>query len=502
MNYVSIIIEFLRGRPRMVFWCVTLTQAALWALLPSLFFSSPPGDVPMLLAIGHEFQLGSYLGPPLAFWLGEIAFRVGGSPGIYVLAQVCIVATYWAVFTLGRAIVGTRHAVLAVLLMIGIAAFAVPSPDFGPAILAAPFWALSLLWLWRAVGEGDRGSWFLLAVALGLLLLADYVGLILVALMIPVVLVSQRGRDALGDPEPWLAAALLVLLIVPHLAWLSYRYDLVLTELREGSTFAAALKSGLWLLGAIVFTHLGLFLLAGLASGWPRHRDSHAPEIDRNPVDGFARFYVYYFALMPAAVAIAIASASGRIGSLQRVAPLVVLSGLALIVFAGNRVLLYRERFVSSAWVGLLVVPPVLVVAGLVLLPWIFATNLKMSQPASTMGRFFADNFQRRTGRPLEYVTGDERFAPLIALGSPSRPHVYFDWAPQLSPWASPDDFQNRGGLLVWTATDNAGTPPAALKTQFPAMVAEVPRVFARVVQGVLPLTRLGWAVIRPAGTH
>jgi hypothetical protein len=26
----------------------------------------------MLLAIGREFVLGSYLGPPLAFWLGEL----------------------------------------------------------------------------------------------------------------------------------------------------------------------------------------------------------------------------------------------------------------------------------------------------------------------------------------------------------------------------------------------------------------------------------------------
>src|SRR5665213_1385452 len=146
MHYVSLIIEFLRGRPKLVFWCVALTQAALWSILPSLFFSSPPGEVPMLLAIGHEFQLGSYLGPPLAFWLGELAFRIAGGVGVYVLAQGCIVAAYWAVFTLGRAIVGTRHAVLAILLMVGIAAFAVPSPDFGPAVLAAPLWALALLY--------------------------------------------------------------------------------------------------------------------------------------------------------------------------------------------------------------------------------------------------------------------------------------------------------------------------------------------------------------------
>ena len=59
-------------------------------------------------------------------------------------------------------------------------------------------------------------------------------------------------------------------------------------------------------------------------------------------------------------MAIAVAFASGRLGPLDRVAPLVVLSGLAVVVAAGDKVLLYRERLVSSAWLGLLVAPPVL----------------------------------------------------------------------------------------------------------------------------------------------
>ncbi len=47
MHYVSLIIEFLRGRPAVVFWTVALTQAALWTLMPALFYSAPPGDVPL-----------------------------------------------------------------------------------------------------------------------------------------------------------------------------------------------------------------------------------------------------------------------------------------------------------------------------------------------------------------------------------------------------------------------------------------------------------------------
>ena len=101
-------------------------------------------------------------------------------------------------FTLGRRIVGTRHAVLAVLLMVGISAFTVPTPNFGPAILAAPLWALALLFYWRAVGDGERGNWFLLGIDLGLLLLTNYAGLILVALLILFTLVTPAGRSILN----------------------------------------------------------------------------------------------------------------------------------------------------------------------------------------------------------------------------------------------------------------------------------------------------------------
>ncbi|HTT47501.1 MAG TPA: glycosyltransferase family 39 protein [Pseudolabrys sp.] len=501
MHYVSLIIEFLRGRPAVVFWTVALTQAALWMLMPALFYSAPPGEVPLLLAIGHEFVLGSYLGPPLSFWLGELAYRIGGAFGLYALAQACIVVTYWAVFSLGRRIVGTRHAVLAVLLMVGIAAYAVPSPDFGPAILSAPLWALALLYYWRAVGEGDRGSWFLLALDLGLLLLANYVGLILIALMLVFTMATRRGRAALLHPEPWIAVLPFLIVIFPHLAWLKGAYDLVLAGIND-SAAVGRLSPAVRLCLGLVATHLGLGVLVAFATGYPRRRKERAPLIDRNPVELFARLFVYFFALMPMATAIAVVFVSGRIGPLDRVAPLVVLSGLAVVMAAGDQVPLYRERMVSFTWLGLLVAPPAVIVLGIVLLPWMASVDFKITQPAKAEATFFADSFQRRTGKPLAYVTGDPLFAPLIALGSPSRPHVYFDWAPQRSPWASAADIRAQGGLLVWPVTDNTRNAPPQLKAEFPDMVPEVPRSFPRAIQGLLPLIRLGWAVERPQGAQ
>ncbi len=509
MHHVSLIIEFLRGRPKVVFWFVALSQGVLWTLIPTLFYSSPPGEVPLVLAVGREFLLGSYLGPPLAFWVAEIAFRAGGMFGLYALSQICIVVALWAVFTLGRSTIGTRHAVLAILLMVGVAAFTVPSPEFGPAVLAIPLWALALMHYWRALGEGKRGRWFLVAVDLGLLLLTHDAGVVLVVLLIVFTPLTRRGRRALAYPEPWLALLLLVIVIAPYAAWLSRSWPLVAATLQDNIGRASALRFA----GALAAAHLGLLLLALLSTGIGRGRNERAPEIDRSPVEPAARAFIYFFALAPAFVVIALVligervpqvallSAFGSLTTWSMLAPLVLLSGMAVVLVAGNRVHIYRERLVSSSWLALLVAPPLLMAASLLVVPWTFARDTRLAQPSGAEAQFFADNYQRRTGKPLQYVSGDARLAPLIAMMAPGgpegRPRVFFAWAPQRSPWVSVDDVAAHGGVLVWPAAANNAVPED-LRTQFPGLVPELPRQFDRAVQGRLPPIRIGWAVLRP----
>ena len=129
MRFTSLIIELIRARPRLVVWLVVLFQAALWLILPMLLYRSPPGDLATVLAYGREYQVGTELGPPLAFWLADIAFRLVGNHmfGVYLLTQLCSVATLWTLYLLARAVVGGQQAVLVVLLTITVAAFGSPS---------------------------------------------------------------------------------------------------------------------------------------------------------------------------------------------------------------------------------------------------------------------------------------------------------------------------------------------------------------------------------------
>src|SRR5436190_9096234 len=161
MFRVSLILEALRARPVLMFWVAALAQGTLWTLVPSLIYAAPPGEVPLMLAVGKELLLGSPQGPPLTYWLADLAFRLAGGSviGTYVLSQLCVVGTYWAVFSLGRRIVGAAHATMAILLMAGISVFTVPTLEFGPAVLAMLLTAFTLLFAYRSLADNRRGDW-------------------------------------------------------------------------------------------------------------------------------------------------------------------------------------------------------------------------------------------------------------------------------------------------------------------------------------------------------
>jgi hypothetical protein len=502
MLYVSIFVELVRSRPVLAVWLAALAQALLWVLVPALFYAGPPGDLPFVLAIGHELQLGTYLGPPLAFWLAEAAYVIAGNSliGVYLLSQICVVTTYWAVFTLGRAIVGAQHAAMAVLLMVGISVFTVPTPDFGPVTLTMALWAIILLHFWRAVGEDRRGYWVALAVEIGLLLLTTYAGLLLIGMLALFMLGNRQARAALRSTDPWFALLAAAVVLAPHLIWLADTDEglmAMVSRLRTPESVIDNFNAWLRQTALLLAAHAGVAVLVSLVVGWPWAQREPSPVIVREPVTPFGRQFVYFFAIVPPLAATFAAVLGGWTMPVGGIAPLVILSGLAVIMAAGDSIEFGHQHAVIATWFGLLLIPPAFVILAVLASPWL-AIELNVGKPARPIAQFFTDSFQRRTGAPLQVVAGDPRTAALITFGAPSRPSLLLDATPDRTPWVTFNDVRARGAIVVWPTTDTAGTPPPALKERFPDIVPEVPQDFQRPIGGRLPVLRIGWAVIRP----
>jgi 4-amino-4-deoxy-L-arabinose transferase-like glycosyltransferase len=499
MRFTSLIIELIRARPRLIVWLVVLFQAALWLILPMLLYRSPPGDLAIVLAYGREYQVGTDLGPPLAFWVADIAFRAAGNHmfGVYLLAQLCAITTFWALYLLARAIVGGQHAVLAVLLTMTVVAFSSPGVEFGPLVLARPLWALLLLHSWRLIGQGRRNAWFAWSIEAGLLLLTTSAAIGLLLLVAIFALATRRGRRTLKSFDPLFALLVIVVLALPYLIWLIRADTLALphwpaiADLRERATHWAGL------LGGLLLAISGIILLVVLNSGWFARSTDEAPIIFRPPVDPLARNFVYFFAVGPALAG----SLVSGLFDLDRVAGgagiALLMSGLAVIVAAGDLVPVRRQRVLRSVWAAAIVAPALVVIATTLFLPWTGGGEVATSLPAAAIAHFFGDSFERRTNQPLPAVTGDAQLASLISLDT-GRPHLLLDAAPERTPWLTREKFNQTGGVVVWRASDTIGTPPADLAQHFPGLVPEVPRTFERLVNGRQPLLRIGWAIVRP----
>jgi hypothetical protein len=499
MRFTSLVVELIRARPRLVVWIVVLAQAGLWLILPMLLYRSPPGDLATALAFGREYQVGTWLGPPLAFWLADIAFRAAGNNmfGVYLLAQVCAVVTFWIYYQLARAIVGGQQAVLAVLLSMTVVAFSSPGVEFGPLVLARPLWALLLLHSWQLIGQNRRYAWFAWSIEAGLLLLTTSAAPGMLLLLAGFAVATARGRRVLMSLDPLYALLVIAVLVLPYLVWLLRAGALAMPPWPAISDLGArALQWGGLLIG-LVLAMSAIVLLAILNSGWFARHAEEAPIIYRPPVDPLARDFVYFFAVAPALLGSFLAGLFNLDHVVGGAGVALLMSGLAVIVATGDLIYLRRQRVLRAVWAAALAAPALVVIATTILLPWTGDTEVPTSLPAKAIAHFFGDNFERRTNQRLRAVAGDPQLASFIAMNT-GRPHLLLDATPERTPWLSVAKFNQTGGVVVWRASDTSGTPPPEIAQRFPGLVPEVPRVFEWMVNGRQPLLRVGWAIVRP----
>ena len=185
------------------------------------------------------------------------------------------------------------------MLMAGIAVFSVPTPEFGPAILATPLWALMLLHYWLARGAGRRG---LLgrarrrggAAAAHHLCRAD-----------PdrAAVLSIRWRRALGRAQldtvgPWIAGVAMTAVLFPYLIWLDLSAGISFLDL--ATIVAQSAHLGLAASLALLLSHAGMAdpdrARARRMVALARHAAGDHPRAGRRLA---ARGFVYFFALAP-----------------------------------------------------------------------------------------------------------------------------------------------------------------------------------------------------------
>ena len=114
--------------------------------------------------------------------------------------------------------------------------------------------------------------------------MTSYIGLVLLALLVLFTLANTQARRSLKSYDPLIAGVVAILIVVPHLLWLSNSPDGVLripVGLRTPAAIAGSFAGWLRQLALIFAAHAGLLVLVGLVAGWPWPRREPAPIIVR-----------------------------------------------------------------------------------------------------------------------------------------------------------------------------------------------------------------------------
>src|SRR5688500_10307600 len=100
---------------------VAAWHLTFWVLAPLLAYRMLPLDALELLGWGQEWQWGYYKHPPLGPWLGEAAVALCGGrvEGLYLLAQLALLAALFYVWRSARLFLDPARAALATVLLEG-----------------------------------------------------------------------------------------------------------------------------------------------------------------------------------------------------------------------------------------------------------------------------------------------------------------------------------------------------------------------------------------------
>nr|WP_321445495.1 glycosyltransferase family 39 protein [uncultured Cohaesibacter sp.] len=449
--------------PAFWFWALVMIHLVLWTLVPTLVYRNLPLDVIELVTWGHEWQLGYFKHPPLPSWLLEGATILFGKAEwpAYMLSQLSIVIAFWAIWRLGRAVIGAKAALLSVFLTSLIYFYNFPTPEFNHNVLQVPVWALMALVGWYALKQDKLWQWLALGLLTGTAVYIKYSMAILVVALLLFLLIEPQARQRLRSKGLWLASLLALLISAPHLYWLidsnfqSLAYASTRSAPLEGIT--ARILGPLGFVGAQIGHHGALLLVLVLGGGLlPFWRKGLTGRVSFAFAGTLEQRYILWIALVPILLTILLSVISGSEMRPMWPAPMFSFSALALL--GSLKTAYYKDRFRAmvigwaALYFGILVV-----IASMGLFGSHFIKKpLRVDWPGSTIASHFSKAWQSQFGQPLAFVGGNAWIGGNVSFYAPERPSLVYleDWG--RSPWADPAQVRCQGLLILWQQKDGS----------------------------------------------
>ena len=202
----------------------------VWTVVPALTNNNLPLDTIEALAWGSNLDWGFDKHPPMSAFLAEIFYQVFGSKdwAYYLLSQICIIVSFVVVFKLAEDFFKNKvFCLLSILLLEGIYFYNFTTPEFNVNVCLIPFWALTVLYLWKGFKNNKIIDWLLAGLFAGFGFLSKYL-FIYLGLAMDIFLLYMIYKKKL-DYKCIISLVPFFIVFLPHLIWLTENNYITIT---------------------------------------------------------------------------------------------------------------------------------------------------------------------------------------------------------------------------------------------------------------------------------
>jgi 4-amino-4-deoxy-L-arabinose transferase-like glycosyltransferase len=449
------------------FYLFLFVHLLLWTAVPALVRHNLPLDSIEGTIWGHQLQWGYDKNPYLNGWLTALAVYFNPSGWmIYLFSQLSVVACFWAIWQLAKKMLTPAYALIAVMILEGVQYYNFHAIDFNDNTLELGLWALSIYFFYRALTSSKPTlAWVLTGLFTGLGMMAKYYTAALLAGMVLFLFSRAENRKQLTTLPPYLGLWLFLAVMLPHGIWLCYHQFITVAYV-----FARASSPPSWanhivyplqfawqqlqaFLPAIV---LALFLLIG-----------KKPLVTRPKavLTGFDRDFLYYVGLGPLLLTALLSLGLGIKLRAGWGMPLLSLWGILFVAWLQPRLSPAKMRGFLAGMYSLMVLMAVGYSISLIVSPDPSSANF----PGRAMAQAITQEWQTTYHTKLDYVAGSRWIGGNIEFYSADHPAVFIEWNSQRAPWIDLAELHKKGGVFVWSLTDNEQLP-ADIRQRFPRL--------------------------------
>ena len=213
-----------------LFYIFVVSHLILWTLIPSFTNSNLPLDTIEALAWGSNLDWGFNKHPPISAFVVELFYQTFGSQdwAYYLLSQICVIISFVVVFKFAEDFFKKKEfCLLSVLLLEGIYFYNYTTPEFNVNVCLMPFWALTILYLWKGLKQNKTADWLLAGLFAGFGFLSKYL-FIYLGLAIDIFLFYMIYKKKI-DFKCIVSIVPFFIVILPHLIWLTQNDYITIT---------------------------------------------------------------------------------------------------------------------------------------------------------------------------------------------------------------------------------------------------------------------------------